>query len=68
MHPLISIVIPTYNKCEIVSNAISSVKNQTWKNIEIIIVNDASTDQTATVLNKINKIHIIENNTIIKSF
>ena len=61
MTPLISIVIPTYNKSEIISKSILSVKNQTWKNIEIIIVNDASTDQTSIILDKIKKIQVIEN-------
>lgn len=41
----VSIVIPTYNRFSFLQNAIQSVKNQTYKNIEIIVVNDNSTQQ-----------------------
>lgn len=42
--PLISIVIPCYNQGEYIQDALSSIKNQTYHNIEIVIVNDGSTD------------------------
>jgi glycosyltransferase involved in cell wall biosynthesis len=42
---LISVVIPTYNRFTYVQNTIKSIQNQTYKNIEIIVVNDASTQQ-----------------------
>ncbi len=42
-----SVVIPVYNHGETVKEAIGSVLNQTYENIEIIVVNDASTDNTA---------------------
>jgi len=42
---LISIIIPTYNRFKYLCNTIESVKNQTYKNIEIIIVNDCSTQE-----------------------
>ncbi len=42
MTELISVVIPTYNRYTFVLNAIHSIKNQTYKNIEIIVVNDKS--------------------------
>jgi len=38
----ISVIIPTYNRFAFLKNALESVKNQTYKNIEIIIVNDCS--------------------------
>ena len=41
---LVSIVIPTYNRFEYLLNAIQSIKDQTYKNTEIIVVNDKSTD------------------------
>ena len=40
----LSVIIPTYNRYDKLQNAIESVKNQTYKNIEIIIVNDNSFD------------------------
>ena len=41
--PLVSVIIPTYNRFKYLLNAIESVKDQTYPNIEIIVVNDAST-------------------------
>lgn len=42
---LVSVVIPTYNRYKYVMNTIESVKQQTHKNIEIIVVNDCSTQK-----------------------
>ena len=39
---LVSVVIPSYNRFNFLVNAIKSVENQTYKNIEIIIINDGS--------------------------
>ena len=49
--PLVSIILPTYNRAEIVGNAIESALNQSYKNIEIIIVDDGSKDDTEKVVN-----------------
>src|ERR1700727_3475192 len=43
---LVSAIIPTYNRGYIVHNAIESIFNQTYKNIEVIVVDDGSTDDT----------------------
>ncbi len=48
--PLVSVVIPTRNRMDLLMKAINSAIDQTWKNIEIIVVNDASTDTTETEL------------------
>lgn len=45
-NPLVSCVITTHNRCELVKRAVLSVKNQTYLNKEIIIIDDASTDGT----------------------
>lgn len=42
---LVSVIIPTYNRFKYVLNTIKSVKEQTYPNIEIIVVNDASTEK-----------------------
>lgn len=45
MNSLISVIIPTYNRFKNLLLAIESVKNQTYKNIEIIVINDGSTQE-----------------------
>lgn len=51
--PLVSVVIPTYNRAKRVQRAIQSVLNQTYDNIEVLVVDDASTDNTPKVVNRI---------------
>lgn len=48
--PKISITIPTHNRAHLISRAIESVKNQTFKNWELFIVDDGSTDNTEEVI------------------
>ena len=48
-NPLVSIVIPVYNGTNYVAEAIESALNQTYKNIEIIVVNDGSKDKTENI-------------------
>lgn len=57
----ISIVIPVYNAEKTIKRLLDSIDVQTYKNYEVIIVNDGSTDKTEEILlkNKTNKIKII---------
>lgn len=50
--PLVSVIIPTYNRADVVCNAIESVLDQTYSNVEIIVVDDGSTDNTSSLLEK----------------
>lgn len=50
--PLVSVLIPCYNAERWVSDTLDSVYSQTWTNIEVIVVNDGSTDGTASILEK----------------
>ena len=47
--PLVSIIIPLYNRQHLIKKCIKSLINQSYKNIEIIIVNDGSTDNSLAV-------------------
>ena len=49
-YPLVSVIIPTYNYASYVTRTVSSCMEQTYKNIEIVVVDDGSTDNTAQVL------------------
>jgi len=59
----VSVIIPTYNRFHYLLNTIKSVQKQTHKNIEIIIVNDCSTQKEYYTYNwdDINIIHLPEN-------
>jgi len=47
---MVSIVVPAYNEEETIAETISSLKNATYKNVEFIIVNDGSKDNTSKVI------------------
>jgi len=46
MHEFVSVIIPTYNRCEWLPDAIESVLCQTWPHFELIVVDDGSDDGT----------------------
>jgi glycosyltransferase involved in cell wall biosynthesis len=49
-NPLVSVIIPTYNRASYLPSAIDSVLHQSHKNVEVILVDDGSTDDTPSVL------------------
>ena len=49
-YPLVSIIIPTYNRADLILETLQSVQNQTYTNWECIIVDDGSKDRTEEVV------------------
>ena len=61
---LISVILPTYNREKLLKNAIHSVLNQTHSNLELIIIDDNSSDNTQILIKSFNdkRINYIKNN------
>jgi glycosyltransferase involved in cell wall biosynthesis len=63
--PLVSVIIPTHNRKELLERAVDSVLGQTWENLEIVVVDDASDDDTPAYLKnlkeKYHTVHAIRN-------
>ena len=53
MEPLISVVVPAFNEGKYVAEALTSLQSQTYKNIEIIFVDDFSKDDTAQIAERV---------------
>ena len=51
-NPLVSVIIPTFNRSALLAAAIDSVRAQTYAPIEIIVVDDGCTDDTSKVLRR----------------
>lgn len=62
-HPKVSIIIPVYNNKRYLRQCLSSVRNQTLREIEVICVNDCSTDYSLELLKRYenldNRIHVV---------
>lgn len=63
MEKLISVIVPVYNVEEYVEKCVLSIINQTYKNLEIILVDDGSTDNSGKICDEIaikdNRIKVI---------
>lgn len=55
-NPLVSVIIPVYNTESFLDSCLWSVVQQTYKELEIIIVNDGSTDRSEDIINKYRKL------------
>ena len=53
--PIISVIVPVYNVEEYLPKCLDSILNQTFSNIEIICVNDGSTDNSRKILEEYKK-------------
>lgn len=51
--PLVSVIIPSYNRADLIERAIRSAMEQTYDNLEIIVVNDGSADNTDEIVSSI---------------
>lgn len=60
-HPTVSVVIPVYNRARFVGETVTSVLGQTWPEVEIIAVDDGSTDGSRAVLESFgNRVRILQ--------
>ena len=61
--PLITVIMPVYNSVQYVETAIKSVLNQTYSQLELLIIDDGSNDGTREIINQQrqidDRIHII---------
>jgi glycosyltransferase involved in cell wall biosynthesis len=56
MDSLISIIIPTYNRVDLITQTLESIQNQSYKNFECLVIDDGSTDNTEMIVQKFFKI------------
>lgn len=59
-NPLVSIIVPTYNSQNTLEKCLNSIRNQTYENIEMMIVDNGSTDRTVEIANQYGaNVHIL---------
>ena len=51
--PLISVIVPVYNVMNYLPRCVDSIRNQTYQNLEILLVDDGSTDGTGELCNRL---------------
>ena len=57
--PLVSVIIPSFNRFDYLKNAIQSIFKQTYDNFEVIIINDGSTDKRYLDIDFGSKVHTV---------
>jgi glycosyltransferase involved in cell wall biosynthesis len=55
---LVSVIIPGYNAASYIGETLDSVRRQTWPNLEVIVVDDGSTDRTAQIVDAVEGLDI----------
>jgi len=64
LEPKVTIVVSTFNSSETIRYILASIQNQTWINIEVIIVDDHSSDSTVKIIKEIaindNRLHLLQ--------
>jgi glycosyltransferase involved in cell wall biosynthesis len=50
--PLVSVIIPVYNRADLIERALESVKNQVYRPLELVVVDDGSTDDSVAVIHR----------------
>jgi len=52
--PLVSVILPTYNRAHCLAETLNSILSQTYKNLELIVIDDGSTDDTRQLIEQFN--------------
>lgn len=67
MNPTVSVLVPVYNGMPYLPNALESVLRQTWRDFEVVVVDDASTDESwsaiQTIANQDSRVRAVRNET-----
>ncbi len=58
--PLISVIIPVYNREKYIKSCLENIINQSYKNLEIIVVNDGSSDKSVEIINQYPVVKLVE--------
>ncbi|MFD2658194.1 glycosyltransferase [Gracilibacillus thailandensis] len=60
----VTVIIPVYNAEEVIKTSLLSILNQTWSNLEVMVVDDCSNDETENIIRKIqkkdNRVHLLK--------